>query len=204
MTFDDMFPPRYTMFSRGTLGSERWLQAKYGASVPQAAFVVLLADDLLERTLSWYEGHSLFDNARFLSKLSLFREEIKTMTGNKRADQKPVKRPSWQGFLDFRLNDEQLQELDEWQPSAMEVFESVDRIMLDGYRLTLSYNAQTKLSTCTIIDDNKARPSAGFALSTSDVNSGAALKAAVYKHLLVLQGKWDELLDKPSVGGRRG
>jgi hypothetical protein len=202
--FDDMFPPRYTMFSRGTLGSEKFLSEKYGDGFVSGYRVILLADDLLERCLSWYERADLFSSPRFLSKLALLREEIKVMSNNSSRDKKSSARPAWKGFIDFRLDDDQLQELDEWSPSALEIFESVDAIFLAGYHMTLSYNPNTKLSTCTIIDDDKKRPSAGYGLSTADVNSGAALKAAVYKHSLVLRGDWSELLDKPSQGGRRG
>jgi len=202
--FDDLFPPSYTMFSRGTLGAERWFRAKYGEGVSAEYSMILTADDLLDRLLSWYESYDIFSNARFLSKLSLLRKAFSLMAGNASKDKKSSARPSWQGFIDFRLNDEQLAELDEWQPNSLEVFEAVDGILLAGYRLTVSYNPQTKLATCTIIDDDKKRPSGGFGLSTADVNSAAALKAAVYKHSLVLQGDWSSLLDKPSQGGRRG
>lgn len=202
--FDDMFPPRYTLFSRGTVGAERWFRAKYGDGVPAEYSLILLADDLLDRALSWYEKSDLFSNAHFLSKLYLLRTGFSLMANNGSKDRKTSARPSWKGFLDMRLDDEQLAELDEWQPSSLEVFEAVDGILLSGYRLTVSYNPSTKLATCTIIDDDKKRPSGGFGLSTADMNSAAALKAAVYKHSLVLQGDWSSLLDKPSQGGRRG
>jgi len=202
--FDDTFPPRYTMFSRGTLGADRWFRAKYGDGVEAQYSMLLQADDLLDRALSWYESYDLFSNARFLSKLSLLRKDFSIMANNNGKDKKSVARPSWQGFLDFRLDDEQLSELDEWQPSSLEVFEAIDGILLSGYRLTVSYNSSMKLATCTIIDDDKKRASGGFGLSTADVNSAAALKAAVFKHALVLQGDWTSLLDKPSQGGRRG
>jgi len=202
--FDDLFPPRYTMFSRGTLGAERWFRLKYGEGVSAEYSMILEADDLLDRALSWYESYDLFSNPRFLLKLSVLRKAFSLMAGNNSKDKKPAARPSWQGFLDFRLDDDQLTELDEWQPSSLEVFEAIDGILLSGYRLTVSYNPQTKLATCTIIDDDKKRPSGGYGLSTADVNSAAALKAAVYKHSLVLQGDWSSLLDKPSQGGRRG
>jgi hypothetical protein len=202
--FDDLFPPRYTMFCRSTLGAERWFRLKYGEGVSAEYSMILEADDLLDRALSWYESYDLFSNPRFLLKLSVLRKAFSLMAGNNSKDKKSAARPSWQGFIDFRLGDDQLTELDEWQPSSLEVFEAVDGILLSGYRLTVSYNPQTKLATCTIIDDDKKRPSGGYGLSTADVNSAAALKAAVYKHSLVLQGDWSSLLDKPSQGGRRG
>lgn len=202
--FDTHFPPKRYPFDVNALSSERFLLSKYGDGAQVIGGYLLVADDLFKRLLSWYEATNLFASPRFLSKLYLFREFSKTMAGNKSNDKKSSVRASWKGFLDFRLSDDQLSELDGWQPSALELMESVDGIMFDGYRFTLSYNKQTKLATCTLIDDVKERVSGGYGLSTSDSTAALALKAAVYKHALVLERSWASLVGTPSQGGRRG
>jgi len=204
MDFDQQFPPKRVLFSRSLKSASEWVEAKYGEGYWWDGDFVLAADDLLKRVLSWYENTNIFAHPSFSMKLTRFRTLAAIMANDKKNYPKPTKRPTWNGFLDFRLDDDQLAELDEWQPSAVEVFEHVDGVMLAGFRLTLSYNAQTKLANCTIIDDRLGLPSSGFALSTADLSCGAALKAAVYKHSLVLQGDWSSLLTKPSAGGRRG
>ncbi len=202
--FDQSFPPKHFPFDVNALSSERFLLSKYGEGAQVIGGYLLVADDLFKRLLSWYEPTNLFYSPRFLSKLHLFREYAKTMANNKANDKKTAARASWKGFLDFRLDDAQLTELDEWQPSALELMENVDGIMFDGYRFTLSYNKQTKLATCTLIDDVKERVSGGYGLSTSDATAALALKAAVYKHALVLERSWASLVGTPSQGGRRG
>lgn len=202
--FDTHFPPKRYPFDVNALSSERFLLSKYGDGAQVIGGYLLVADDLFKRLLSWYEATNLFASPRFLSKLYLFREFSKTMAGNKSNDKKSSVRASWKGFLDFRLSDDQLSELDGWQPSALELMENVDGIMFDGYRFTLSYNKQTKLATCTLIDDVKERVSGGYGLSTSDSTAALALKAAVYKHALVLERSWASLVGTPSQGGRRG
>ncbi len=203
--FGDLFPAsKPKPILTAMVSGEKWVSAKYGESVRVSGQYILLADDLLKRLYSWYGSDNLFASPRFLLLVSQFREISATMAGNKASDKKTTTKAKWVGFLDYRLSDEQLQELDEWSPNAIEVFEAVDGILLAGFRLTLSYNQNTKLATCTIIDDDAKRKSGGYGLSTADANCAAALKAAVYKHSLVLQGNWDELLDKPSQGGRRG
>lgn len=203
-SFTEQFPRKKPSFSLNTFTGAQWLATKYGEGVAWNGAYLLLSDDLLKRVSSWYEATNIFSNPPFSLKLSDFRRIASAMANNQRKDKKTAKRAAWKGFLDFRLDDDQLQELDEWQPNAAEIFDCVDGIMLAGFRLTLSYNSLTKLSNCTIIDDRSDQLSGGFALSTADTSCALALKAAVFKHSLVLQGDWSSLLDKPSQGGRRG
>jgi hypothetical protein len=202
--FDQSFPARRFAFDVSALSAERFLKARYGDAAPLIGGYILTADDLLKRCLSWYEPTDLFSNPRFLSKLSIFREYTKARAGNTSRDKKTEKAAPWVGFLDCRLTDDQLVELDEWSPSAIEIFEYVDATMLDGYSLKLSYNKATKLASCTLIDTVKGRVSGGYGLSTSDTNAAAALKAAMYKQCLVLERSWASLIGTPSQGGRRG
>jgi len=202
--FDQYFPSKRFAFSVTAFSGERFLLAKHGELGASVGGYLLVADDLLKRSLSWYEPRDLFSQASFLSKLALFREYAKAMANNSARDKKSDKRATWKGFLDFRLAEDQLIELDEWSPSAVELYEYVDATMLDGYRITLSYNKQTKLATCTLIDDLKDRVSGGYGLSTADSSAALALKAAMYKHCLVLERSWASLVGTPSQGGRRG
>jgi len=126
------------------------------------------------------------------------------MAGRPRKDAiRDDERAAWKGFLDRRLSDGELDEMDGWKPTPAEVFELLDGMIQDGYRLTLSYNKQTKLASVTIIDDEKKRASGGYALSNADTDGASALKMAVWKHVVLLGKLWDGLLDQP-VRSRRG
>jgi len=161
------------------------------------------ADDLIVRAASWTADSNLFLSYRFSILLYKFRAEYAEMAGRKPKETR-VARAKWNGFLDYRLSEEELDGLDNWQPAAAEIWEGVDRLIEDGYRIALSYNAQFKVATCTIMDDDANRRAGGYGLSSSDVDGARALKAAIYKHFVVLEGKWDRLLDMPLTTGRRG
>jgi hypothetical protein len=109
----------------------------------------------------------------------------------------------WKGFLDFRLTDDELNELDQWKPKPSELWIEIDGMIQSGIRCTLTYNAKTHLASCTLIDDSNTRPSGGFALSSADTDGALALKMAVFKHMK-LDRTWASLLDKPMPLGRRG
>ena len=109
----------------------------------------------------------------------------------------------WVGFLDFRLDDAMLAELDEWKPRPADVWAEVDAATQDGYRFTLSYNARLHIASCTMICDNASLKWGGYALSSSDSDGALALKMAVFKHLK-LGREWGSLLDQPKPAGRRG
>lgn len=161
------------------------------------------ADDLTVRAASWRTDTSLFSSYGFSILLYKFRAEYATMSGRKPRESRAV-RAKWIGFLDYRLTEDELDGLDDWKPTTAEIWERVDSLIENGYRLALSYNAQFKVSTCTIMDDEASRKSGGYGLSSSDSDGALALKAALYKHFEVLKSSWDTLMDAPLTPGRRG
>jgi len=157
--------------------------------------------DLLCYAASWRSRENMFVNYRFFSRLYSLTQELDFMP---RKATKTAKRATWKGFLDFRLGEGELQELDEWKPKAPEIWESVDTLLRSNIRVTLSYSSATQTSTCTLIDDDPERASGGWALASSDSDGALALKAAIFKHFMVLEASWERLLDLPAAGGRRG
>lgn len=161
------------------------------------------AEDLLVRAASWTVDSNLFLSYRFSILLYKFRAEYAAMAGRKPKETRAA-RAKWVGFLDYRLSEDEIAGLDEWAPAVAEIWEKVDKLIEDGYRLALSFNAQFKVATCTIMDDDANRKAGGYGLSSSDTDGAGALKAALYKHYIVLEGKWDRLLEAPLAPGRRG
>lgn len=168
-----------------------------------SAYLFWYADDLTVRAASWRIADNLFLSYRFSVLLYKFRGEYCNMAGRKPVEAK-ASRAKWVGFLDYRLTDDELVGLDEWQPQTADIWARVDALMADGYRLALSYNDSLKVATCTIMDDNPARKSGGYGLSSSDADGAMALKAAMFKHWEILGGSWERLLDAPLTRGRRG
>jgi len=168
-----------------------------------SAYLFWHADDLMCRAASWRDSGNLFLSYRFSVLFYKFRVEYCSMAGRKPVEAK-ASRAKWVGFLDYRLSDDELMALDEWQPAVADIWARVDALITNGYRLALSYNKEFSVSTCTIMDDDASRKSGGYGLSSSDADGAMALKAALYKHWEILGGTWDSLLDAPLTRGRRG
>lgn len=200
---DELFPQSAEKFDCSVAGYSRvereWMEHGWQGDF----YLHIVSDDLLVRCASWRQRDNLFFSYSFNLLLWQFRTRYANMAGRK-AREASGKRPEWQGFIDFRLSAEELYALDEWQPAVVEIWEAVDTLMQNKYRLTLSYNSDTKVASCTIMDDDPARSSAGYGLSSSDVDGAGALKAAIFKHFTVLEGSWARLLEQPLKRGTRG
>lgn len=202
--FDEQFPRTSQQFDMTFLDGIAW---RNGAIRRELVFTWsqwLISCDLLKAAASFRGEGNLWERTKFFSKVSYLRSEFAMATQRKKRDPIPDNsKAEWKGFLDFRLDEDLLVELDQWKPKPAELWAEIDEMIGAGYRLTLTYNAQRHLASCTIIDDSNTRPSGGWALSSSDSDGALALKMAVFKHLK-LERTWLSLLDKPQTFGRRG
>lgn len=202
--FDELFPRSASHFDASVITTDDWKRGIEDDSLTRMWTVSLYADDLLRRAASFRGTGDVFLTGKFYSKLALLRREIADMAGRKVRDAiKDNDKAEWKGFLDFRLTDELLAELDGWKPKPADIWTEVDAMIADGYRLILSYNAKTHLASCTVICDANTKAWGGWALSSSDEDGALALKMAIFKHLH-LQRDWSGLLGQPQAKGRRG
>jgi len=202
--FEDQFPNVASRFSVGYPTAAEYQTALRQGKGANLQFIAMMAGDLLTKVASHREKTDCFSQYMFASRRMMLALEMNPMAARKQRDTKAdVSRPEWRGFLDLRLNDDQLAQLDEWKPKPSEVWGAVDEATLDGYRFTLSYNKNTKLATCTMICDDANKKAAGYALSSADNDGASALKMAVFKHIGVLEHDWTPLLDIPPKA-RRG
>lgn len=196
--FDQLFPATAHGFNTSLSATTLWNGAADDATRDRLWYRALCADVLLIRAASYRQPEDLFTRPRFWSDLlEFFVYNEGEMMARSKQQTKQGDRPEWKGFLERRLTEQELGELDEWKPKPTDVFNAIDGMMADDFRLTLSYNKRTRLATCTIIDDSPSRKTRGWALSTADENAAAALKAAVFKHTLCLDNSWDGLLELP-------
>jgi len=202
--FDDLFPSTSLKFNMHPPTGTEWKQGLLSNSLLFTWSQHVLACELLSRAASYHGEGNLWEVQRFYARVSYLRGEFAMAQQRKKRDPIPdSSKAEWKGFLDFRLTDDELNELDQWKPKPTELWSEIDEMITAGYRLTLTYNAKTHLASCTIIDDSNTRPSGGFALSSADTDGALALKMAVFKHLK-LERTWVSLLDKPQPLGRRG
>jgi len=202
--FTEQFPLVSASFSTSAPTAQEWIEALDKGKGSRLLSAWMKADDLMTRVASHRESTDLFRMYGFASKRSLVSIELGiTMKKHEQTTKSDNTRPEWKGFLDCRLDSNQLGELDEWKPKPVDVWEMVEKSIQDGYRFTLSYNKLTHVATCTIIDDNGTRKTAGYAIASGDTDGASALKMAVFKQHLLLQSDWSTLVDAPPFA-RRG
>jgi len=107
------------------------------------------------------------------------------------------------GFLERRLSDGEILELDAWKPKPIEIFDHMAGMTHEGLKITLTYKADTGSGICTLTDNRPTSPTEGYALSSFDTDCLQALKMAIYKHTAILAGDWTSLLTLP-IPSRRG
>jgi len=202
--FDELFPRSAAHFDVSALSSAEWRDGMDDNYTQHLWSVTVLADELLRATASFHGTGDYFLTRRHSSRLFLFRQEIAAMANRKPKDAiRDTSKAEWKGFLDFRLTDELLAELDNWKPTPKQIWEVMDKLIASGYRATLSYNPRTHLASCTLIDDDPTRKTGGYALSSADEDGALALKMATFKHLK-LGEDWSSLLGHDAPKGKRG
>lgn len=163
-----------------------------------------VADKLSSRAVSWTGEGSMFENPSFFYLWMTFWNGVEAMAGTgKKAGTDRYAKPDWQGFVERRLTDEELVELDNWHPEAAEIWETVSALTQEGYDFKLSYSPILHAATATMVDGRPKLRTTGYALSARDANGALALKALLFKHMLILESDWVPLLDspKPAVRG---
>lgn len=202
--FDELFPSGSRKFDMHPPTAREWERGLPSNATLYTWSQWVLSCELLSRAASYHGEGNLWEVQRFFARVSYLRGEFAVARQQKKRDPIPDNsKAEWKGFLDFRLSDEELTELDNWKPKPVELWSEVDEMISAGYRLTLTYNAKTHLASCTMIDDSNVRPTGGHAISSADSDGALALKMAVFKHVK-LDRTWVSLLDKPQPLGRRG
>lgn len=201
--FDELFPASSRRFDVSAVHSRTWADGDQ-TSRARLWYLDLEADRWLAYAASYRDFTDMFRRLKFVYAFEHMRTELSIVASRKKNDQiSQDDRAEWKGFLDRRLTDDELSALDEWEPTPVQIWDYVDQLFSAGYRLTLSYNKKTHLSSCTIIDDHPGRETGGYALSSSDDDGSLALKMAIFKHFVLLEGTWDGIMGS-SPKGRRG
>jgi hypothetical protein len=111
-------------------------------------------------------------------------------------------RGDWKGFVEYRLTQEELTELDGWKCPPAATFELLSRLVFNGYRWTASYNPARKLACVVVTANDESLKWQGYGMSSFDTDCYEAAKMAVFKHFYILKEDWSLLLDqeKPTFG----
>lgn len=183
----------------------KWLGNLNGYSHIDLWYVALrFADAMDKRASTWHHSMNLFDNAAFMTNMYKFTEGMSIIMANKKTTPKiSSDKPAWKGFIDYRLNDAHLEQFDNTQFDHTAVFEALAGLLMQGYRITHSYNGNNKTFTTTLIDNRSDSVLAGWALSAQGVDYFEALSMIVYKHFVALEQDWTSV-HSPEKPVRRG
>lgn len=156
------------------------------------------------RAQTYTGGKNLFDTKMFAYHYASFHVlYTEVIMAKKISTEKSQERAPWLGFLERRLTEDELADADNWTPSEADIWDAVERFIIAGIRVQLSYSTRLKLATCTLTDYRPDSSTAGYALSAQDANAALALKLAIFKHEHLLQNNWQALLTQ-GTQGRRG
>jgi len=167
--------------------------------------LVYMARELEQCLRSHRQSTDVNTHRRFVLKQlafdTLWRQFVMAKQQGKPTD---ANRSEWKGFVELRLSETQLTELDTWKCPPAATFELLSRLVFGGYRWTASYNPQRKLACVVITANSPDIKWNGYGMSSFDTDCYAAAKMAVYKHFYVLNEDWTLLLDQPDVSRGRG
>lgn len=107
-------------------------------------------------------------------------------------------------FLNLRLTDTQLDELDATKVTAAQLLANLVAAVETGYKFSFSYNAEKKQANAMLTDSRKDTPTYNCALSAFSDDCADALKLLIYKHAVVLNGDWSPLLSQQPTKRTRG
>jgi hypothetical protein len=93
-------------------------------------------------------------------------------------------------FVQLELTDEQAKQLKATQVSADEIFAQMEKMIDDGYKFTIKYDAYGDCAGvwCQAATDECAN--SGYILTGRGSSALKALKQLLYKHFVLLEGSW--------------
>jgi len=109
---------------------------------------------------------------------------------------------NFKGFLQRPLTDEELIACATAKVKPMQIFERMNSIILNGFKLSLN-TTKDGGSIASWTDITEGRISYGYCLSTWGEDPYEALMLSVYKHDEVLKGDWNELISR-TASRKRG
>lgn len=146
------------------------------------------------------------DDKRFLAKcitdwvtrIDQSNRRLMEMAGKPKAAPKPA---SWQGYVDYRLSDDEIERMMAWELLNEDIWISITGELSGGYRFTLSHNGQNDhfVAAFTGLEGS---PNAGYTLSAFAPDVESAVRALAFKHFIALEQDWSRA--KAQVKNRIG
>lgn len=108
----------------------------------------------------------------------------------------------WQGFVNVTLPPGAKQAWQAWHEMGTPLTDGLDRMLLDGYKITLKYEEQNDCYSAFCTGATSDHNNSGWGLSERSGSSAVALSRLVYIHTVVLNGDWDAYKTAPTPYNR--
>lgn len=171
----------------------------------QATRALLSFAELAHKVRSHRIKTNVFDQTWFQLRLarSLFMTgEIVNMPARRQA--KPARKPAWKGVLTLDLTAAQLEAVDASPLDAAAVLAASDRLVQEGYKLTVAWSSYHNAAQASMTDEDNDRITGGYTLSASGDDALDAWNLLLYKHYSILDQDWSRLLNAEKPRAKRG
>jgi len=99
-------------------------------------------------------------------------------------------------FILYELDKSQQAECKAWGITADELLDECLALVSDGYRFSLRFDSYSQAYACFVTVDGSEHVNAGYILTGRGSTVAKALKQAIYKHKVCLDGLWAEYADR--------
>lgn len=99
--------------------------------------------------------------------------------------------PVFKGYVPVYLSDEQKAAIRKNMPKPEQLFDKLNRLAEDDYRITIGWDEYNQCISSSMYDMNPKRPSAGYILAGRHVDFMVAVAAMVYLHEVIHVDGWD-------------
>jgi hypothetical protein len=160
-----------------------------------------------EMPYDWFYSMVIHDRHRVsywvLRQLNMWgKEAMARGTAKKPAAKKPAG-AAWTTFVEISLADYKLEQIEQAFGDPEKVFEAVESMARDGYRISLSYNEQNDAIIASVTCKDDASPNAGCTYTSFAGDWLSALRVAAFKHYVVAAQVWvgdDGTVTRPLFG----
>jgi len=100
----------------------------------------------------------------------------------------------WQ-FVRHQMTRDEKAAFREWQLTGEELVQMLDRLIDDGYKLSVSSDDYNKCNQATLTCKNEKSDDYGYILPGRASSAFDALKVVLYKHFVLLTGGWQTWME---------
>lgn len=121
------------------------------------------------------------------------------------AKPKQSTRNSWEvDFVNVSLSKEQKLEVAKWDVKGEVTFDTITRLVDDGYKLSISADKAHDCVGAYLTEGASATGARKRCLSARGPDFFGALRSLIFKHSIILEGEWGDVENTPVAGDRWG